>query len=126
MFTSYPDSVDIIEAMKAGASGAIMKTLTKEELFDAIRRTVRGERVVSPEIQRTLNEGNAAADLTPRQLEILESLARGLTYDDIAKQFGITRSGVKFHVVTLLRKLEVSNRSEAVSLALRKNIVSLQ
>ena len=81
-------------------------------------------RIVSPEIEQTLNEASETPALTPRQLEILRSLARGLTNDDIAHQFGLSKAGVKFHLLTIFRKLNVANRTEAVSLALRKQLLT--
>jgi len=125
ILTSFPDSADIVEAIQNGATGAIMKTLTKEDLFDAIRRVAAGETVIASEIHSSLAEGNPADGLTSRQIEILESLTRGLTYEEIGRQFSITKSGVKFHVLSILRKLNVANRSEAVALALKKHLLKI-
>lgn len=61
--------------------------------------------------------------LTQRQLDILESMARGLTNSDIAKQFGITPDGVKFHITSILARLDAANRSEAVAIALKKQLL---
>ena len=61
-------------------------------------------------------------ELTPRQLEILRSLTRGLTNDDMAREFGLTTAGIKFHLLTIFRKLNVANRTEAVGLASRKHL----
>jgi DNA-binding NarL/FixJ family response regulator len=98
--------------------------LSKEELFDAIRKTAQGVRVVSPEIDRALRENNSRPSLSSRQIEILDSLTRGLTNEDIARQFGLTKAGVKFHLLTIFRKLDVSNRSEAVAVAIRRHLVA--
>ena len=122
MLTSYGTSAELSRAFASGATGAITKTLPKEELLAAIRDVAAGVRVVSPEISQTLQEDASTPSLTPRQLEILHSLTRGLTNDDIAREFGLSKAGVKFHLLTIFRKLNVANRTEAVGLASRKHL----
>jgi two-component system NarL family response regulator len=117
ILTSYGTSSDLSRAFKNGATGAITKSLPKEELLAAIRTVASGMRVASSEIEQTLKEEADMPSLTPRQLEILHSLTRGLTNDDIAREFGLSKAGVKFHLLTIFRKLNVSNRTEAVGLA---------
>ena len=91
-------------------------------LATALMAAATGMRVASPEIEQTLKEEADMPSLTPRQLEILQSLTRGLTNDDIAREFGLSKAGVKFHLLTIFRKLNVSNRTEAVGLASRKHL----
>ena len=122
ILTSYGTSSDLSRAFKNGATGAITKSLPKEELLSAIRNVAAGQRVASPEIEQTLKEESEMPELTPRQLEILRSLTRGLTNDDIAHEFGLTTAGIKFHLLTIFRKLNVANRTEAVGLASRKHL----
>ena len=126
LLTSYGTSSALFRAFKNGATGAITKTEPKEELLAAIRSVAAGVRVTSPEIEQTLNEDATVPELTPRQLEILHSLTRGLTNEDIAKEFGLSKAGVKFHLLTIFRKLDVSNRAEAVGIAARKHIFTFQ
>ena len=122
LLTSYGTSSELSRAFRNGATGAITKSLPKEELLSAIRNVAAGMRVASPEIEQTLKEEADMPSLTPRQLEILQSLTRGLTNDDIAHEFGLSKAGVKFHLLTIFRKLNVSNRTEAVGLASRKHL----
>ena len=122
LLTSYGTSAELSRAFKNGVTGAITKNLPKEELLAAIRNVAAGRRVVSREIEQTLKEEESMPDLSPRQMEILQSLARGLTNDDIAREFGLSKAGVKFHLLTIFRKLNVSNRTEAVGLATRKQL----
>ena len=122
LLTSYGTSSELSRAFRNGATGAITKSLPKEELLSAIRNVAAGMRVASPEIEQTLKEEADMPSLTPRQLEILHSLTRGLTNDDIAREFGLSKAGVKFHLLTIFRKLNVSNRTEAVGLASRKHL----
>ena len=70
-----------------------------------------------------LAENLPSPKLTQRQLDILEAMARGLTNSDIAKQFGITPDGVKFHTTSILARLDAANRSEAVAIALKKQLL---
>lgn len=125
VLTTYGSSEDIRRALNAGAVGAIMKTVTNQTLVAAIRKTAQGTRVLSPEIEQTLNESLATDELTPRQLEVLGYVTRGFTNEDIAKHFGITYSAVKQHLSNVFAKLGASNRSEAVSIALRKQLVKI-
>ena len=76
-------------------------------------------------IEQTLNESLATSELTPRQLEILGYVTRGFTNEDIAKHFGITYSAVKQHLSNVFAKLGAANRSEAVAIALRKQLVKM-
>ena len=122
LLTSYGTSAELSRAFRNGATGAITKSLPKEELLAAIRNVADGQRVASPEIDQTLKEESEVPTLTPRQLEILRSLARGLTNDDIAHEFGLSKAGVKFHLLTIFRKLNVANRTEAVGFASRKHL----
>ena len=122
LLTSYGTSAELSRAFRNGATGAITKSLPKEELLAAIRNVAAGQRVASPEVAQTLKEEADMPSLTPRQLEILRSLTRGLTNDDIAREFGLSKAGVKFHLLTIFRKLNVANRTEAVGLASRKHL----
>lgn len=125
ILTTYGSSEDIRHALDVGAVGAIMKTVSNQMLVAAIRKTAAGTRVLSPEIEQTLNESLASDELTPRQLEVLDYVTRGFTNEDIAKHFGITYSAVKQHLSNVFTKLGAANRSEAVSIALRKQLVKM-
>jgi DNA-binding NarL/FixJ family response regulator len=68
-------------------------------------------------------ETNDLPVLSPRQKEVLEALSRGLTNDDIARQYNLSRAAIKFHLLELYRKLNVSNRTEAVSIAMKRHLL---
>ena len=122
ILTTFATSADLQRALDAGAAGAVSKDAPNRELVAAIRAIARGERAVSSDIENQL----AAADmpvLTDRQLEILQALTRGLSNLDIAKMCGISEDGVKAHMKTLFAKLNVSNRLEAASYALKHKLV---
>ena len=125
ILTTFAASDGIKHALDAGATGAVMKTAEDAELVSIIRTIAAGGTVISDEIQQLLTEDPPAEDLTPRQLEILESVTRGFTNADIAKQFGIREQSVKEHISTILAKIGAANRSEAVAIAMRKQLLKI-
>ncbi len=123
ILTTFGTSADVSRAIAAGASGAIVKDISKEDLVDAIRKVAAGETVFSAEIEQTVKEEPAVPNFTQRQLEILHSVTRGLTNAEIAKQYGISTDGVKQHVMAIFKKLGAANRSEAVAIAMRRQLL---
>lgn len=123
VLTTYGTSVDIARALKCGATGAVTKNLSNDELADAIRATARGERMLSAEIEASLSEAESDNGLTARQREVLDSITRGLSNDDIAGMLGISKVRVKQHLAALYQKLGAANRAEAVAIALRRQLL---
>jgi len=123
VLTSFGTSDKISRAIEAGATGALMKTAEDRELLSAIRTVASGGRVISPAVRKLISTDPPAPELTPRQLEILQAMARGLTNKDIAKMFGIRTDGVNEHVLAILAKLGAANRTEAVATAIRKQLI---
>lgn len=123
VLTSYGTSSDIARALKSGATGAVTKNLSNDELADAIRATARGERMLSAEIEASLSEAESDNGLTARQREVLDSITRGLSNDDIAGMLGISKVRVKQHLAALYQKLGAANRAEAVAIALRRQLL---
>lgn len=125
VLTSFGTSDKISRAIESGATGALMKTAEDRELLSAIRTVANGGRVISPAVRKLISTDPPAPELTPRQLEILQAMARGLTNKDIAKMFGIRTDGVNEHVLAILAKLGAANRTEAVAIALRKQLIRI-
>ena len=123
VLTTFGTADGISHALEAGALGAVMKNVEFPELVAAIRRTARGERVLSDEISRILKVDPPLPPLSPRQREILAALVQGLTNADIASKLDISFEMVKEHIKALFAKLGVANRAEAVAIALRKHIL---
>jgi DNA-binding NarL/FixJ family response regulator len=123
VLTTYGTSADIARALKCGATGAVTKNLSNEELADAIRAAARGERMLSAEIEASLSDAESNNGLTARQREILDSITRGLSNDDIAGMLGISKVRVKQHLAALYQKLGAANRAEAVAIALRRQLL---
>ena len=125
ILTTFGSAADISRAFEAGATGAVTKNLSNDDLMKAIRATRDGIRYVSQEIEQSLNEDNGDIRLSPRQREVLDSITRGLSNENIATMLGISKSRVKQHLNELYEKLGAANRAEAVSIALRKHLLKL-
>ena len=125
ILTTFGTSDGISRALEAGAQGAILKSADISELATAIRAVALGKRSVSRELERIMTEDPPVDNLSPRQLEILGSLVRGLTSVDIAKELHISSDMVREHTSALFRKLGAANRAEAVAIALRKHLLKI-
>ena len=125
ILTSFGTSEELSRVFSAGATGAILKNTANSALVSSIRRIAKGNRVVSPEIENMLANEPPIPELSSRQRDILESLTRGLTNNEIAMQFEISPESVKTHIAKLFEKRGAGNRSEAVSIALRKHLLKL-
>ena len=125
ILTSFGTSADLGRALRAGANGAILKGAANADLLSALRAVAAGTRAVSPEIEEFLSEAPVPPEFTKRQLEILESVTRGLSNPDIAKQLGISTDAVKQHLNAIYQKLDVSTRTEAITIALRRQLLKI-
>jgi len=123
ILTSFGEADDVAHALEAGAVGAITKTAEDAELVDAVRRIAAGASYISPTIRKLLHDNPPVPKLTARQTEILTYLVKGLTNRDIAEMLRIREDSVEEHVNTILSKIDAVNRTEAVSIALRKQLV---
>lgn len=124
MLTVSEDAEDLVETLRAGATGYLLKNIETETLIDAVRRTARGEAVVSPQMTGKLVQGVRSqqrppavlADrdrLSPREREILACLARGESNKEIARALDLAESTVKIHVQNIFKKLNLSSRVQA-------------
>ena len=125
VLTSFGTSDGIAHALQVGAVGAVMKTADDGALVSAIRKVMRGERVISPEIKRMLNEDPPVPELSTRQREILAAITSGRSNKEIASDLGIRKDSVEDYLRTLFSKLGASNRAEAVAIALRKHLLKI-
>lgn len=127
--TSFKEEELVQAAMQAGAIGYLLKNVSVDELADAIRAAYAGRPTLAPEaaqalIQATRHPENTHFDLTDREKEVLELMIEGLNNPEIAERLVVSKSTVKFHVSSILTKLGVSSRTEAVALALKHKLVS--
>ena len=123
ILTTFSSSENIAKALKAGATGAVLKSSSNDELISAVLKVAKGERYLSTDIEHLLEDDPPLPDLSPRQIEILESIARGLTNKEIAAQLEISLESVKSHIKIILEKLGAASRTEAASIAQRKHLL---
>lgn len=125
ILTTFGTSDGIARALKSGAAGALMKSAENADLIRAIRTVVSGGRYLSPEVERQIEADPPVPELTPRQKDVLASMVKGLSNPDIARTLGIRRDGVAEHVNAILQKIGAANRTEAVAIAVRKQLLKI-
>lgn len=127
VFTVFDTDDRIVGAVRAGARGYLLKSAPRNELFSAIRVVHGGGSLLQPVIATRLMDSMAASDsptsLTDRELEVLQILAKGLPNKEIASVLSISERTVKFHVSSVLRKLDAGNRTEAVAIGVEQGLI---
>lgn len=123
--TSYDGDQDIYKAIEAGVRGYILKEMVHTKVLDAIRTVHSGKRLMPQEVAERLSEYFPQVALTPREIEVLRYVARGLANKEIAHQLGTASGTVKMHVQNILAKLNASDRTHAVTIALERGILHL-
>lgn len=126
--TSSSDTNNVTTAIQAGATSYLLKNVSDDQLANTIRAAREGHRILSPEATQALinaatNPSKPSYHLTEREVEVLTLIVEGLSNPDIAERLYLSRSTVKYHISGLFIKLGVTNRSEAISLALKNNLV---
>jgi NarL family two-component system response regulator LiaR len=127
--TSFKEKETVQEALEAGATGYLVKNVSGDDLVGAIRAAHAGRSILAPEALQALLEPDdpttgLGQDLTRRERQVLALLVKGLTNPEIAERLTISRATVKVHVSHILAKLKVSNRGEAIALAIQNQLVS--
>ncbi len=123
VLTTYDGDEDIYRALHAGAQAYLIKDTPRDELLACIRSVHRGEHSLSQTVVSKLKERQPRADLTPRELQVLQLLSEGKSNREIGAELSIAEGTVKLHVNNLLAKLEAGNRAEAVTIALKRGIL---
>jgi DNA-binding NarL/FixJ family response regulator len=129
VLTTYDTDTDILHAVEAGAAGYLLKDTPHAELLDGIRSAARGETVLAPPVAaRLMNRlrtpaAPAAAQPSPRELEVLAAVARGLSNAEIGRELFIGEATVKTHLQRLFTKLDVDDRTRAVTVAMERGLL---
>ena len=124
VLTSYTTSDDLVRAVSYGACGALVKDGPAENILKAIRTVAAGGTAFAPELEGILHEEPLPA-LSERQMQILESVVRGLSNKEIASQFGISPVAAKRQLTAIFEKLGAATRAEAVGIALRRHLLKI-
>jgi DNA-binding NarL/FixJ family response regulator len=129
VLTTYESDADILRAIETGATGYLLKDTPREELFGAIRTVAQGQSPLAPGVaarlmQRVRNPEEEG--LSTREIEVLELVAHGTSNKEIAKQLWVSETTVKSHMLHIFDKLGVTDRTAAVTEALKRGIIRLQ
>jgi len=125
VLSSHEGDVDIQRALEAGAQGYVVKGIVREELLESIRSVHAGKRRLPAAVAQKLAEHMADEAISPRELEVLSLMAAGKRNKEISSELSIAEDTVKMHVRNILSKLQVNDRTEAVTVALRRGIIHL-
>ncbi len=124
VLTTYDTDADILRAVEAGATGYLLKDTPRDELVEAVRTASRGETVLAPPLAAKLMRQVRSNDqLTAREVEVLALVSRGMSNGDIAKELFIGEATVKTHLLHVFDKLGVSDRTAAVTTAMRLGVL---
>ena len=125
ILTTFETSDGIARALSHGASGAILKSAANDNLIDAIQTVAAGKEYIANDVRRLLDDDPPITPLTPRQLEILTYVTRGLTNKEIASTLGIRVDSVGQNLSAIFTKLGATNRAEAIAIAMRKSLLKI-
>jgi DNA-binding NarL/FixJ family response regulator len=125
VLSTYDGDEDIHRALQAGAKSYLLKQALHKDLLQTIRKVYEGKIHLSKDIESHLANRSKDNTLTIREIEVLENIAKGHTNKEIAKLLGVSEATIKFHIINILGKLGVNDRTLAVTTALRRGIIHL-
>jgi len=125
VLTSLVGDEEIYRALEAGARGYLFKDMARKELVNAIHAVASGKRYIPAEVGARIAEGLPRTPLSPREVDVLQAIAAGLRNKEIAHHLGISESTINAHIKHILEKLGASDRTQAVTTALRRGIIRL-
>lgn len=126
MLTTFMDEEDIYKSFKAGAMAYLLKDQPTKEILDTIFAVYEGRKIIPPSIAEKLAEHLPSPELTPREMEILTLMVKGLSNKEISKKLNISEGTIKAHTNMIFIKLGVKSRTQAVILAVKKGLVDLK
>jgi DNA-binding NarL/FixJ family response regulator len=125
VLTTYSGDVQVVRALRAGARSFLLKNRVSRELLDVIRSVHAGQKRIPPEIAAALAEHAGEETLSPRELEVLELIARGNANKEIAARLAVAEGTVKSHITKILAILRANDRTHAVTIGLKRGIIDL-
>jgi len=125
VLTSFGTAAELAQAVTNGVSGVLLKDAATNDLVRTLREVANGKTVIPKSILELVMEESATPPLTERQQEILASVTRGLSNQEIAMQYGITVVAVKKHMTAILSKIGATTRAEAIAIAMRKHLLKI-
>lgn len=125
ILTMFEGDAEIRRALKAGARGYMLKSMPPKDLIEGIRRVHAGKKHIHPQIAANLAEHLGDETLTTREIEVLRCVAEGNRNRDIAERLFISEETVKVHIKHIMEKLDANDRTQAVSIAVRRGIIQL-
>ena len=123
--TTWDGDADINRALEAGARGYLLKDVVSDEVADAIRQVHAGGRAIPSGVAQRMAAFSPRIDLTERELEVLAQMAKGLSNKEIGVALGRTEGTIKVHVLHILQKLDAADRTQAVTIGLKRGIIHL-
>ncbi len=124
IYSNYAKGEEVYQALRAGASGIVVKEMALERLLEAIRTVHAGEQYIPAQIASRIGQ-RLIAHLSPREMEVLQLLAKGLSNKEIAARLGLVVGTVKIHVANIFSKLGVSDRTQALVTAVQRGIIDI-
>jgi two-component system NarL family response regulator len=125
VMSSYDSEQDICHALRAGAKGFLAKDAHPQQIREAVRKVAEGESFIPPEIALKLAESISRPELSQRETQVLQCLARGKSNKEIGQALFISEGTVQLHVKSILSKLDAVGRAEAIAIAARRGLISL-
>jgi DNA-binding NarL/FixJ family response regulator len=125
VFSNYASGDEVFQALRAGACGFVVKEMALDRLLEAIRSVHGGDQYVPPEIATRMN-GRVLSQLSPRELDVLKLVAKGLSNKEIGSELSVVEGTVKIHLTNILAKLGVSDRTQAILTAVKRGIIQLE
>jgi two-component system NarL family response regulator len=123
ILSTYGGDESIHRALQAGAKAYLLKTTSHDDLLTAIRVVYSGRKYLPPEVAAQLAERLPNSELSAREMEVLQLIAKGLSNREIANALSVTEGTIKFHVINILNKLGANDRTMAVTIALQRGII---
>ncbi len=125
VYSNYAKGEEVYQAVKSGAAGFVVKEMALDRLLEAIRLVHAGEQYIPPQVAAKIAE-RLLARLSPREMEVLKLLAKGLSNKEIAARLGLVVGTIKIYVANIFSKLGVSDRTQALVVAVKRGIIDLE